>query len=78
MRNVTESGNEKTDRTLNSEEEKVKKGLTYGRISGILALNLAIFQSKKLTCPKILSFISTKAINLLKTVKKFIIPTFSY
>ena len=43
MRKVIESRDDRTEitvHTLNSEEEKVKKALTYGRISGILALNI--------------------------------------
>ena len=72
MRKVIGSGDDRTKvtvDTLNS-EEKVKKALTYGRILGISSPNLAIFQMKKLTCPKILYFISIRPINLLKIVKK--------
>ena len=81
LRKVIESRDDRTEMTVDtlySEEVKVEKSFNLWRILGILALNLEIFQSKKLTCPKILCFISIKAINLLKSLKRFIIPTFSY
>ena len=76
MRKVIKSSDGRTEMTVDTvnSEEKVKKALIYGKMLGILALNLVIFLLKKLICPKILFFISIKHINLLKMVKKFIIP----
>ena len=78
MRNVIESGNEKTDRTLNSEEEKVKKSFNLWENFGYFGTESCDFSIEKANLPENTYFISIMAINLLKTLKKFIIPTFSY
>ena len=78
MRKVIESRNDRTEVTVDklNSGENLKNALTYGRILGISAANFAIFQSKLLTCPKILSFISIKPINLLKIVKSLLYRRF--
>ena len=77
-RKVIESRNDRTEVTVDklNSGENLKNALTYGRILGISAANFAIFQSKLLTCPKILSFISIKPINLLKIVKSLLYRRF--
>ena len=78
MRNVIESGDEKTDRTLNSEEEKIEKRFNFWENFGYFGTESCDFSIEKANLPENTYFISIMAINLLKTLKKFIIPTFSY
>ena len=78
MKKVIENGDDRTEvtvATVNS-EENVKKSINSWENLGILAPNLVIFLLKKPTCPRILSFISIKSINLLKMIKNFIITMF--
>ena len=80
MRKVIESGDDRTEVTVDTpnSEERVKKSFNLWENLGYFDTESCDFSMEKATCPKILSFISVKPIHLLKIVKKFIIPTFSY
>ena len=52
MRNVIESGDEKTDRTLNSEEEKIEKSFNLWENFGYFGTESCDFSIEKANLPE--------------------------